>query len=310
MAIKISGNTIIDNSRNVTNANTFTATTFVGDASGITGIPGPDAVLKPVNTSPADGATGIGISGANTVLCGSQYYSLYDKTHTCSCFQVSLCSDFSTCNVFTCEIAGACTSLTINPQADGLLESTQHFFRLRYEDDDGCCSEFSNPTCFNTGSYFGDIGDALCGGFYAGTICAAGTCYYLILSPNATGCTCACLWRTTCPSPCAISTVDGYDNTYTYLLGSSFPAGNWTRTRSINGFSDWYLPSINELSVIRDTGGMPAGEGFFSGSCYWSSTDCTVFCASGLCIFNGTVCRIPVSSIVTRQRAIRRVPFP
>ena len=39
MAIKISGTTVIDNSRNGTNLGIVTATSFVGDGSGLTNLP-------------------------------------------------------------------------------------------------------------------------------------------------------------------------------------------------------------------------------------------------------------------------------
>jgi len=189
MAIKISGNTVIDDSRNIS-VNIFTANNFVGDGSGLTGLPLPDEVLKPTNTSPTDGATGEDLVAT---LCGSQYFSLYDKTHTCSCFEVSECSDFSTCNVFTCEIAGACTSLSV--PSGCLAANTEHFFRLRYEDSDGCCSSFSDATCFTTAPLPSTLGESTFGGYYMGTICAAESCYYIIMAPNATGCA-VCQWKT------------------------------------------------------------------------------------------------------------------
>jgi len=158
MAIKISGNTVIDDSRNFCNIGTATATCFVGDGSGLTGI-SPVEVLQPDNASPADGATGV---GRVPTLCGSQYLSLYNKTHTCSCFQVSECSDFSDCNVFTCEIAGACREIGV--PSGCLSTSTQYFFRLRYEDADGCCSQFSDATCFTTGAPLQVLGFPSCGG--------------------------------------------------------------------------------------------------------------------------------------------------
>jgi len=243
MAIKISGNTVIDDSQNVTNIGTITANNFIGDGSQLTNA-GPVRVLKPVNTSPADNANNV-----QGLLCGSTFFSLYGKDHTCSCFQVSECIDFSDCNVFTCEIAGACTSLQV--PCGCLTPSTQHFFRLRYEDADGCCSAFSDATCFTAASEFlpTELGDSTCGGFYMGTICAAGSCYYLIMAPNATGCA-ACKWKTTRTNsggPCCAA--DGYCNTYAFD-NSTHPAANWTATRSIGGFSDWYLPASSELGAL------------------------------------------------------------
>ena len=40
MAIKISGTTVIDNSQNITNAGIVTATSFTGDGSQLTNLPG------------------------------------------------------------------------------------------------------------------------------------------------------------------------------------------------------------------------------------------------------------------------------
>ena len=266
MAIKISGNTVIDDSKNFDVA-TATATAFVGDGSALTGV-SPDVIIKPTNTSPADAATGI---GATTTLCGSAYFSLYGKTHTCSCFQVSECSDFSTCNVFTCEIVGACTNLAVPGGCLGSL--TEHFFRLRYEDSDGCCSSFSDATCFTTAAVPTTLGESICGGFYMGTICAASTCYYLIMAANATGCAC-CQWKTTyTASGVGNEMFDGYGNTYDHLANATHQAGNWTATRSIGGLGDWYLPAICELNQLyTNKACAPAGEGFAADQ-YWSSTE-------------------------------------
>ena len=303
MAIKISGNTVIDDSRNLTNIGTITANNFIGDGSQLTNIETVQ-VLKPTNTSPADGTTGVSLT---PTLCGSTYRSLYGKTHTCSCFQVSECSDFSTCNVFTCEIAGACTSLAV--PASCLTQTTQHFFRLRYEDQDGCCSNFSDATCFTTEALPTVLGQSYTGGFYMGTICAAGSCYYLIMAPNATGCAC-CVWKTDALcSGVGNDQVNGFGNTYDHLANATHPAGNWTATRSIGGFSDWYLPAICELQQLyTNQASSPAGEGFAL-ILYWSSTEND---AAGACrqnFSNGNIYGNNKNS-TNRVRAIRRVAFP
>jgi len=307
MAIKISGTTVVDDSRNFCNIATATTTCFVGDGSGLTGV-SPVEVLQPENTSPADGATNV---SPTPTLCGSQFVGLY-CAHCCSCFQVSECSDFSTCNVFTCEIAGACREIDV--PSGCLSTSTQHFFRLRYEDADGCCSEFSDATCFTTASIFypTTLGESSFGGFYMGTICAAGSCYYLIMAPNATGCIC-CQWRTAnSDSGVGDEQCDGYGNTYDHLANATHPAGNWIATRSIGGFTDWYLPAKCELNQLyQNCACAPAGEGFAS-AVYWSSTERTNYGAIFACrqdMYNGNLSYTSKTSTTT-IRAVRRLAFP
>jgi hypothetical protein len=94
------------------------------------------------------------------------------------------------------------------------------------------------------------FGQAIEGGYYMGTITPSATSYYLIMAPNASGCA-ACQWKTsnTC-SDVGNNDLDGYAITYLCLANASHPAGNWTATRSINGFSDWYLPARQEIFNI------------------------------------------------------------
>ena len=304
MAIKISGNTVIDDSCNFRNIGTATATCFVGDGSQLTGLSIPsEDVLKPTNLSPSNGEETVDLT---PTLLGSAYISLFGSTHSCTCFQVSECSDFSTCNVFTCEIAGACTSIAV--PAGCLSDDTQHFFRLRYEDDNGCCSDFSDATCFTTPNVPNVLGESICGGFYMGTICAAGSCYYLIMAPNATGCACCC-WKD--PSTCSnvgTERCDGYGNTYDHLANAEHKAGNWTATRSIGGFSDWYLPALCELDQLYNNKACaPAGEGFAEND-YWSSTECVSNGAFYQYFRTGCI-RFINKSTTNRVRAIRRVAF-
>jgi hypothetical protein len=117
------------------------------------------------------------------------------------------------------------------------------------------------------------------GGFYMGRIAAAGTCYYLFVAPNATGCA-RCIWKTTVTGTAGTcSTVDGFANTYPALNNADHPAGNWCATRTIAGFSDWYLPAINELALFYTNGATGNNEAVigagqaFAAQAYWSSTE-------------------------------------
>lgn len=120
------------------------------------------------------------------------------------------------------------------------------------------------------------IGDNLCGGYYTGTITVGAQEYCLIVAPNSTGCA-SCQGATACVSSGATDTNDGYNNTYSFLNSSTYPAANYTATRSIGGFSDWYTPACNEMNQMYTyKNSMPGGQGyssgFFSGT-YWSSTE-------------------------------------
>ena len=312
MAIKISGTTVIDDSGNFTNIANTTATTLIGDGSQLAGVSKAVDVVTPYNVSPTDKSD---VGTLTPTLEASQFISLFDRTHANTQFQVSIDSGFSNTevDVFT----GANTSL-VTPQLS--LLATEHFFRVRYFDDAGCCSCFSTATSFTSGNAIDAqlLGEAACGGFYMGTICAASTCYYLIMAPNATGCIQCCQYRTpNVSSGVGNELCDGYGNTYDHMVNAEHPAGNWTATRTIGGFSDWYLPAMNELfQLYNNCACTPAGEGFtdagggFTGLIYWSSTEHNASRACGVNLVNGSCGYIGKDSPVQLTRAIRREPFP
>lgn len=150
------------------------------------------------------------------------------------------------------------------------------------------------------------------GGYYMGTI-DVGTTYYLIMSPNATGCACCQFKTTRTGSSVGGNLSDGYACTYAKLTGAIHPAGNFTATRTINGFSDWYLPAKCEMQQFMNfITCPPAGEGFrrVDGSCgYWITTerDSQFNCAAQMrqCGF-----QTAGKTGFCRVRALRRVPIP
>jgi hypothetical protein len=196
--------------------------------------------------------------------------------------------------------------------------SSSHAYNLNF--NGGFPGDY-NKTCYNrlrairresfTPSAPTALGQAFMGGYYIGTITSPAN-YYLIIAPNASGCAC-CKWRTdtTLTGNCINPTCNcnnGYWNTYTYLCNDTHPAGNWTRTRSINGFSDWYLPALNELNVLyTNKGTPPAGEQFAS-NFYWSSSEHSTTSACSQNFTNGFIDSNPKTSYY-RLRAVRRQPF-
>ena len=97
------------------------------------------------------------------------------------------------------------------------------------------------------------IGAAYGGGFYAGSIGVSGVAtHYLVVAPKASGesnviLTYASGFGTTGSS----SNINGPANTATLIaLGAvNYPAANFCNNLVIGGFSDWYMPAINELKV-------------------------------------------------------------
>ena len=208
--------------------------------------------------------------------------------------------------------------LSIDVPSGTLPLDTELVFRARHVADTGQFSTFGSviettPVLFDAPESFGNASQ---GGFYIGTTEVNSTCYYLIVAPNATGCTC-CQWKTTQSASAGTCSLDnGFANTYTGLNNEQHPAGNWTATRTINGFSDWYLPSRDELNqlYVNDGGAtnttLPAGEGFAAAS-YWSSTENFIVSNTDAycqCFLNCSINRTLKTSCFC-VRAVRRFPF-
>lgn len=124
------------------------------------------------------------------------------------------------------------------------------------------------------------------GGYYTGIITSPAN-YYLIVAPNASGCAC-CQWKTTNTSTgnssdSTCSRFNGYWNTFNYLNNADHPAGNWTATRSIGGFSDWYLPARCEISVLLTNSNCLPVDQRYNGSYHWTSTE---YGATAACSFH------------------------
>lgn len=90
-----------------------------------------------------------------------------------------------------------------------------------------------------------NIGDFIEGGYFAGVISAPGSnfSYGLIVSPKAQGQTQAAQ----AAGSGGTSRWDGLTNT---AFGATSAANSFVRGLSINGFSDWYIPAIDELELL------------------------------------------------------------
>jgi len=293
MAIKVTGTTVINDSRAFEN---------------LTDIP--QIIRKPSILSPTDNETDTEFSGL--VIEGSSFQATYGNNRDYREFQVDLATgDFSS-PVVSQQVNADSLTLTTD-----LNFSESYKVRIRDIDLDGNVTEFSDVVSFTTAAdplANPTPGVAAAGGFYMGRICAAGTCYNLIVAPNATGCAC-CQWKTSNTfTGGASSDTDGFANTYPALENSDHPAGNWTATRTIGGFSDWYLPAVDELQVFYNNGGgagsgdpLPPGEDFATNK-YWSSTENNTTLACYLRFSDGP-CANAFKDCIYKVRAVRRVPI-
>ena len=115
------------------------------------------------------------------------------------------------------------------------------------------------------------IGDPMEGGFLAGAI-VLGTNFYGLVVSDISGQSQDEKYRTTDSNDAgARSSIDGLANTYSVSNSSVWPAFRHCQDYNGGGFSDWYLPSINELVIMLSAQHF-IGSAQFNETLYWSST--------------------------------------
>lgn len=165
---------------------------------------------------------------------------------------------------------------------------------------------------------------------------SSGKSYLLIVAPKASGESSSTKQlktsNTTTGTPLTVSSPesawDGYHNTYTSAVGIStvHPSAIYCQGLSFNGYSDWYLPSLQEAAlafgnlayldkwmiggseVFKNSGSSYNNLGF-----YWTSTEQTAAGAAGWYTdANGGFANIVNGFSKTETfwvRAIRRIPY-
>ena len=96
------------------------------------------------------------------------------------------------------------------------------------------------------------IGQPFGGGYYAGQISTAGNGvadYYLILAGRASGVDRNVKWKTSDTSTSGTSSVINGPANSANMNNASHPAAQFCEGLTIGGYTDWYMPAINELEI-------------------------------------------------------------
>ena len=168
------------------------------------------------------------------------------------------------------------------------------------------------------------LGTPMAGGYFGGTLLRPGARWKLIVAPKQGGEFEELLWAKK-NGPCdtqskARSLYDGFANSES-INDSDHPAAQFCRRLDIGGFTDWYLPSREELNILcmnlfpRD-GIVPeqtmaaafrqGGEQAFAETIYWTSTEFSSGGAWGQHFHNGTQSSRDKEASL-RVRAVRKV---
>lgn len=158
--------------------------------------------------------------------------------------------------------------LTLNScvkKTPGCTDSSATNYNADANDDDGNCTYHTIGE-----SYGGGIIFYLDGAKKHGLICAA--------SNQSSGMIWGATNVTTLATGSAVGTGQANTTAIVSALGSGYYAAYLCDTMQLNGYSDWFLPSLEELNLlyIQKVAGTVSG---FANEYYWSSTEYNTFYA-------------------------------
>lgn len=160
------------------------------------------------------------------------------------------------------------------------------------------------------------LGTPYAGGFYMGRVFVGLIAYALIVAPKAEGEQDEIQWHKSKKNVAgALSYFDGAANTQA-MFDAGSAAAKWARGLTVGGHDDWFIPSRQDLLVIKgneaDAGELFANAGAeaFERDWYWSSTQHASYPDYAWCqdFYDGYQDSNWKGSTF-RARAVRRVPL-
>lgn len=221
-------------------------------SDGVTFTTGTQTVATPSITAPANGATGVG--DGFTITASAFAMGSGVDTHSVTDWEIWTGTGGTGTLVWS-SIADPLNKTSIAVPAGTVAPGTTYYPRVRYSGVNSGYSAFSAAVSFATAATFasGAAGAAYGGGFLAGYIVVSGTRYALVVSPRALGQVRNLeLSNRSTNLAGAQSVNDGWTNTINMIAASptQYEAAKFCRDLNIGGYTDWYLPSRDEVEIL------------------------------------------------------------
>ena len=203
-------------------------------------------INTPSITAPTDGATGQ--MDTFTITASAFGVTNGSDTHASTDWEIWTGAGRTGTRVWS-SLANTTNKTSITVPSGSLAVSTTYYIAVRYNGTTYGASGYASSS-FTTAAAFAPttIGQAWGGGYYAGVIKVGTTRYALIVAPKSTQTTGIAFKTTNDATANTQSVNDGWTNTNS-MNNASHPAAQYCRNMTAGGYTDWYLPSRDELEL-------------------------------------------------------------